>query len=516
MIAVAEAQEKKIYRCAIYTRKSTEKNLEIEFNSLDAQKEAAENFIASQKMNGWQLLPDKYDDGGYSGGNIERPALKRLLADIEAGKIDIVVIYKLDRLSRSLLDFMKLVEMLEQHNVSFVSVTQDINTSTSAGRMMLNILMTFSEYERLVIAERILDSVAGAKKRGKFCGGTLVLGYDLEPKTKRLIINEKEAELVRHIFKRYGELGSAKELAKELNSQGHHPKTWITRKGKIHHCGEFGTAHIYRMLSNPIYIGLVVHKDKTFPGEHKAIIDEHTWEMTHALLEANTRALRRSKSATTYPLRGLIRCGYCGGGMTTVYTKKGNRRYIYLQCVKDSKRAESSCPLRQVSGENFEKAVLQQLGAIFRTPSLLAGTYEAARKNEKEENKNLLAKREELTKNLESLRQKMFQVSDTASHDELKNIKTEMEKAGSELKEVKNYLQILSAGPISHSEITGAFNNIETLWEELFPAEKYRLAHLFFEKITIRNDRMEMEIKTNGVTALVKELNALNEERKMP
>jgi len=513
MVSTTE-EEKKIFRCACYTRKSTEENLQCEFNSLDAQRESAENFIASQRMNGWQLLPEKYDDGGFSGGNTDRPALKRLLADVEAGRIDIIVIYKLDRLSRSLLDFMKLVEFFESHNTSIVSITQQINTSTSAGRMMINILMTFAQYEREIIAERIRDKIAGAKRRGKHCGGTPVLGYDADPETKKLGINQKEAELVRHIFKRYCELGSAREVARELKKQGYKNKTWTTRKGNIHKGRDFTMTCIWRMLNNPLYIGQVIHKDKRFPGEHEAIIDKRTYEMARAMLEANTTARRKSKYATAYPLKGLVRCGHCGGAMTVSYTKKGNRRYIYLQCLKDMKSAEHSCPLRQVPGNDFEKAVLQQLGAIFRTPSILAKTYDAVRKNEDEEKTSLTEKRDELAIKADALRRKIFRPGGGISHAELESLKSEAIKVGDELKDVKNYLKILSAAPVSQAEITEAFNSIEALWEELFPAEKYRLTQLFIEKIILRNDSMELEIKTNGITSLVRELNIIDTERK--
>ena len=203
-------QLRRTYRCAVYTRKSHEEGLEQEFNSLDAQREAGENYIASQKANGWVCLPERYDDGGFSGGNTNRPALRRLMEDIKAGKIDILVIYKIDRLTRCLTDFSELQEFFDAHGVSFVSVTQEINTSTSAGRMMLNILMTFAQYEREIIAERVRDKVGAAKKRGKNCGGYPVLGYDADPVTKKLIVNEKEAETVRFVFEKYNECGSAK------------------------------------------------------------------------------------------------------------------------------------------------------------------------------------------------------------------------------------------------------------------------------------------------------------------
>ena len=268
--------DEKIYRCAVYTRKSHENGLEQEFNSLDAQREAAENYIASQKMNDWRLLPDRYDDGGYSGGTMQRPALKHLLNDVKEGLIDIIVVYKMDRLSRSLLDFMNMAEFFEQHNVSFVSVTQDINTSTSSGRMMLNILMTFSQFEREIITERIKDKIAGAKKRGKYCGGPPPLGYDPD-ENKKLIVNTKEAAVIEFIFRRYSELGSAKKVAAELNQQGLHTKSWTSKKGIKRPGREFNTSHIYRILGNYTYVGKVLHKDKVYQGEHKAIISEQLW-----------------------------------------------------------------------------------------------------------------------------------------------------------------------------------------------------------------------------------------------
>ena len=451
---VSLPEEKKKLKCAVYTRKSTEENLERDYNSLDAQREAAENFIASQKMNGWQLLPEHYDDGGFSGGNTERPALKRLLAEGEAGRIDVIVIYKLDRLSRSLLDFMKLVEFFEAHNTSIVSVTQQINTSTSAGRMMINILMTFAQFEREVIAERIRTSVAGAKRRGKYCGGTLVLGYDVDGKNRQLVVNQGEALIIRHIFRRYCEIGSARDVALEMNNEGHKPKSWITRKGKVHNSREFTTGHIYRMLNNPIYIGKVSHKDMTYPGEQEAIVDEETWQKTQRLLAVNTRAESATRNSIENPLKGLLKCGYCGGSMTTTYTKKGNRRYLYMQCAKDSKRAERTCPLRYIAFGDIEEVVLQQLGAVFRTPTLMAQAFEAVRKIQETEGESI---------------------------------------------------------HVSRAEIAEAFNSIKGFWEELFPAEKHRLMHLLIEKIIVKNGLMQMELKTCGMSSLVSELNVITE-----
>ena len=363
--------EIKKVRCAIYTRKSHEDGLEQEFNSLDAQYEAGENYVASQKFKGWEVLPERYDDGGFSGGNTSRPALQKLMDDVRSGKVDIVVVYKLDRLSRSLLDFMNLADFFEQHNVSFVSVTQDINTSTSAGRMMLNILMTFAQYEREVIAERIRDKIAGAKRRGKHCGGMPVLGYDTDKDTKKLVINETEAKLVKLIYDLYLQHASAKQVAIELNKRGHRTKSWITRKGKKRDGNVFTGQQVNSTLNNVLYVGKIRHRDKTYEGEHEAIIDKNTWNDVHQLLKGNLVARVSSKNATFSTFKGLLRCGYCGGALGITYTQKKAKRYYYYICRKEEKHIDNCCPLVRIPCGDIEKVIIHELGRLFRTPTML-------------------------------------------------------------------------------------------------------------------------------------------------
>src|SRR4051812_27704678 len=256
-------------RCAVYTRKSNEEGLEQEFNSLDAQREACEAYIASQKPEGWLLVPDRYDDGGISGATLERPALKRLLADIEAQRVDVVVVYKIDRLSRALMDFSKLVEVFDRNNVTFVSVTQSFNTTTSMGRLTLNILLSFAQFEREVIGERIRDKFAASRKKGMWMGGFVPLGYDV--KDRKLIINQPEADTVRMIFKRFAQLGSATALAIALRHEGVKGK-----QGKLVDKG-----YIYKVLKNRVYVGDAIHKGAAYPGEHQAIINRPLWEKVH-------------------------------------------------------------------------------------------------------------------------------------------------------------------------------------------------------------------------------------------
>jgi site-specific DNA recombinase len=351
----------KTKRCAIYTRKSVEDGLEQEFNSLDAQRAAAEAYIASQVSNGWVCLPARYDDGGWSGGNIKRPALQQLLADAEAGKIDIIIVYKIDRLSRSICDFAELSNKFDQWNVSFVAVTQEINTSSSSGRMMLNILITFAQYEREVIAERVRDKMSASRKLGKWVGGTVPMGYVV--KAKKLKVEPEEAEVIRRIFNRFLIMQSPKLIATELNADGVH-----TKQGKI-----WDTGHIYRILNNYTYIGEVNYKGEIFPGEHKAIIDREVWEKSRVILKDNALPLHGSRKIETIaPLRGILRCGHCDSAMTPTYTNKNGRRYNYYQCAKDRKRGIKSCPVGLIPAGEVERIVFDHLGAILNAPEIVA------------------------------------------------------------------------------------------------------------------------------------------------
>ena len=285
-------------RCAIYTRKSTDEGLEQEFNSLDAQYEACANYIASQRHEGWRLVRQRYDDGGISGGTLERPSLKRLLEDIEAGRIQMIVVYKIDRLTRSLADFAKLVERLEASNCSFVSVTQAFNTSSSMGRLTLNVLLSFAQFEREVTAERIRDKIAASKKKGLWMGGVCPLGYDKnpDPQSRTLVVNNKGANRVRKLFELYDRFGCLRLVEQEaitlkLRSKVHHYKT-----GRVSGGRPFSRGQIYHILRNPIYLGFIRHKDQTYPGQHDAIIDQELWDRVQEKL---VQASRRKRGGTS-------------------------------------------------------------------------------------------------------------------------------------------------------------------------------------------------------------------------
>ena len=354
-------------RCAVYTRKSSEEGLEQEFNSLDAQREACEAYVASQRSEGWVLIRDQYDDGGISGGTLERPALQRLLSDIEDGLVDVVVVYKIDRLSRSLMDFSKLVEVFDRNNVTFVSVTQSFNTTTSMGRLTLNILLSFAQFEREVTAERIRDKVKASRMKGIFMGGTPPYGY--KPKDRKLVIDEEEARNVRWIFSRFLEIGSATELAREAVRRGIR-----TPRGNA-----MSKNFLYRMLNNRAYIGEAVHKGTGYAGEHQRLIDQKTWDRVHSILQESPR-LRANNTRTETPalLKGLL-YGEDGAAFSPTHTRKGDRLYRYYVSQTVLKHGAGTCPVPRVPAAEIEAAVIDQLRAMLRAPEVVISTWKAAR-----------------------------------------------------------------------------------------------------------------------------------------
>ena len=314
-------------RCAIYTRKSSEEGLEQAFNSLDAQREACEAFIASQKHEGWTILPEMYDDGGFSGGTIERPAFQRLLDDVREGKIDVVVVYKVDRLTRSLSDFAKIVDIFDTKNIAFVSVTQQFNTTSSMGRLTLNILLSFAQFEREVTGERIRDKIAASKKKGMWMGGLPPLGYDV--KDRRLVINEAEAETVKSIFKRYAQLKSVRLLKSDLDAKGTVSKPRTASDGARYGEKPLARGALYLMLQNQIYRGNIVHKDKSYPGEHEAIVDDGLWAEVQAILSDNRAERMLGTAEKQVSLLSGILFDAGGERMTPTHATKNRIRYRY-------------------------------------------------------------------------------------------------------------------------------------------------------------------------------------------
>ncbi len=355
-------------RCAVYTRKSTEEGLDREFNTLDAQRDACMAYVASQRAEGWTLVPDHYDDGGFSGATLERPALRRLLADIEMGLVDVIVVYKIDRLSRALMDFSKLVEVFDAHGVTFVSVTQSFNTTTSMGRLTLNILLSFAQFEREVIGERIRDKFAASRARGMWMGGKVPLGYDVQD--RKLVVNDTEAAVVRRVFEGFAETGSGTTLTRVLRAEG-----VTTKQGRAINKGD-----IYKLLNNRTYVGEAAHKGQVYAGEHKAIISRDLWDRVHAALQESPRA-RGNKNRHQSPalLKGLI-FGVDGRALSPTHTRRRGRLYRYYVAQRVLK-ADGAGPdiVRRVSAAEIETAVTDQVRALLRQPEIVVGTWLAAR-----------------------------------------------------------------------------------------------------------------------------------------
>ena len=448
-------------RCAIYTRKSTEDGLEQEYNSLDAQREACEAYIASQRHEGWVCIPDMYDDGGFSGGTLERPGLQRLLKDIKTKKVDLILVYKVDRLSRSLLDFAKLVELFEDNNVSFVSITQSFCTNTAIGKLTLNMLLSFAEFERAIISERVRDKIAGAKRKGMFTGGSPVLGYDIEPDTHKLIVNPDEAKLVCQIFKLYIKTGSGQTVAKELNGQGITTKTRWNKRGDLKQGIPWNAPSIYRVLNNRTYIGETRHLDAIFPGEHKAIVPLELWNNVQAVLQSPESAAQKLRVRGEALLRGIIRCGCCGHAMYPTWTKRRGKIYRYYVCVKASKSGYDSCEVKSVSAGEIEGAVVEQLRAVFRTPEMVAQTYIAATQMGNKESNKL----------------------------------------------TDDHMQ-----PLTEREVSELLNTLDTIWDELFPLERQKIVKLLVEQVTVNQNELDVRIRTDGIHSLITELKCNNKQ----
>ena len=418
-------------RCAIYTRKSSEEGLEQEFNSLHAQREACEAYIASQRSEGWVLVRDQYDGGGISGGTLERPGLQRLMADINDGLVDVVVVYKIDRLSRSLADFAKLVEVFDRNGVTFVSVTQAFNTTTSMGRLTLNILLSFAQFEREVTAERIRDKVAASRKKGMWMGGVSPFGYRVE--NRKLLVDDQAATHVRWIFARFIEIGSCTVLAREVAERG-----IFTPRGN-----EIDKKYLYRLLNNRAYIGEAVHKGDSYPGEHSAIIDHEMWDKVHAILQESPRKRASRTRADTPALLKRLLFGPDGAAFSPTHTHKGGKLYRYYVSQTVMKHGGGACPIGRVPAGEIEATLIDQLRAVFRQPEILAGKWKAAR--------------------------------------------------------VKN-------SDITEADTRAALQQLDPMWDELFPAEQARIVALLIKRVDIGTDGLNVRLRVDGLGGLARQM----------
>jgi site-specific DNA recombinase len=481
----------KVVRCAIYTRKSSEEGLALEFNSLDAQREAAEAFVASQRAEGWRCLPEKYDDGGFSGGTLDRPAMKRLLADIDAGKVDCVVVYKVDRLSRSLLDFARIMETFDRSGVSFVSVTQQFNTTHSMGRLTLNVLLSFAQFEREIIGERIRDKIAAQRRRGKWTGGVPVLGYDVDRSqpSPRLVVNAAEAARAREVFSLYLEKGSLLPTVRELNRRGWTTKGRTTKAGRGVGGKPFDKGNLHGMLTNPLYAGKIRHKDQVYQGEHEAIVDAAVFTQVSALLAGNGRSGGlKARNRHGALLRGLLRCKACDHAMTHTFTSKRGRQYRYYTCVGAIKSGRSACPSGSLPAAEIERVVVEQIRCIGRDAKLLKDVLAEARRGVEAELGLLEKEQGELRREL------------TRHHAEIKRLATvvpppveaiarladlhERVRTGElRLAELAPQILRVQGERVTDADVRAAFAEFGNVWDRLSPREQGELLTLLISRV---------------------------------
>ena len=409
-------------RCAVYCRVSSDERLDQEFNSIDAQKEAGHAYIASQRAEGWIPVADDYDDPGYSGGNTDRPALKRLLADIERGLIDIVVVYKIDRLTRSLADFAKMVDVFDLHDVSFSAVTQQINSATSMGRLMLNVLLSFAQFEREVTSERIRDKIAAAKRKGMWMGGVPSIGYDVV--NRQLVVNDAEAAVVRRIFEEMLTIGSPTQIAANLTAEGITTKAWTTQEGQTRSGTRIDKKYLHKLLRNRIYLGELSHKGNWYPGAHPPIIDRALWDKVHAVLAKDSHARSvetKIRSRTDALLRGLL---YAPSGerMYPTYSSKRGHKYHYYVSKSESRFGAPGKSFARLPAPEIEAAVVAQIRTVLTSPESIAAVVRHIQRN------------------------------------------------GAQIDEATTVM---------------AMGRLNDVWDQLFPVERHRIANLMIERIDL-------------------------------
>jgi site-specific DNA recombinase len=503
----------KVVRCAIYTRKSTEEGLEQEFNSLDAQREAGEAYIKSQQHEGWVCLPSQYDDGGYTGANMDRPAVRRLLADIEAGKVDCVVVYKVDRLSRSLLDFARIMESFERHNVSFVSVTQAFNTASSMGRLVLNVLLSFAQFEREMISERTRDKIAAARRKGKWSGGMPILGYTVVQ--TKLVVDESEAARVRRIFQMYLEQQSMLPVVKELDRCGWLTKQWTTKKGLARGGRPIDKHSLYQLLTSVAYIGKVKYKDEVHCGEHQPIVDADTFAEVQALLRRNGRsggrAVRNKQGAL---LRGLLRCAACNCGMNHAYSKKDSRQYRYYVCHRAQTRGWKSCPAPSIPAGEIERFVVNEIKSVGRDQSIIQETLAQARRQAEEQIERLKAERTGLRARLRDDHAELGRLASSPSDPGLVDAHDRIRDAERRMTEIDDELAVLTSNLVDEAEVAAALGDFDTVWDCLAPREQARVIELLVEQISYDGNggNISITFHPTGIKTLAGELAKRNEE----
>jgi DNA invertase Pin-like site-specific DNA recombinase len=487
-------------RCAIYTRKSTSVGLEQDFNSLDAQREACTAYI--QRQPGWTLVDQRYDDGGFTGANIERPAFQRLLTDIEAGKIDVVVVYKVDRLSRSLLDFAKLMERFGTAGASFVSVTQNFSTADAMGRLTLNMLMSFAEFEREMIGERTRDKIAAQRRRGKWTGGTVPLGYTVEG--KKLVVNDLEAVLVREVFSLYLRERSTLAVARLLNQSDRSTKRHVAANGRLREARPWTKADVSRLLRNPVYAGYMRSNGELYEGENEPIVDREAFSEVHGLLEDSARPTKDRSRNPEYVLRGLLRCACCGSALTPASTRRDRTEYRYYRCVRRDKEGKEACPSAPLPAGAIEEYVVERLREAVAAGSLASEVEASVRERLKGRRKDLLTERKKLPGQIAALSVEGKRLLDTMADvdgvarrladERLQGLGNELGRCEARLATVERELATIEKTELDSSWVAQCLNDFTGIWDVLTPENRGRLLRAVVQRVEIDEPANQVKV----------------------
>ncbi len=513
--------ERKQLRCAIYTRKSTNENLDMDFNTLDAQREAGEIFVKAQAHQGWTVLPDRYDDGGFTGGNMERPAVQRLLKDIDDGKMDCVVVYKVDRLSRSLLDFARLMETFEQKGISFVSTTQQFNTATPIGRLTLHLLLSFAQFEREMISERTRDKMAAARRRGKWVGGPPVLGYRIDRVLRKLEVIPEEAEQVKTIFEIYLRMRSMRAVMQQVDAFGWRKKRYETKTGKWTGGGRFDENTIHRILRNRTYTGCVVYKGEVHDGEHDAIVDAETFERVQSLIDSKRcgRGPRRQRNFD-YILQGVLYCA-CEGSMTTVNgTGRNGTVHRYYRCYKQTRGPGCTCTHPRVPAVDIEPVIIDRIREVCADPAVRTAVARRLQWGKEQSGRAIALERDVIQKRIDELgkegqdlltfvRESGGKAGATVS-DRLTKLELALDEERLRAGELDNRLRGLSAAVGRVQSALNLLANFSEVWEVLVPEERCDLVKLLIERIDVDVPAGELKITLHDLADGMPELSEIN------
>ncbi len=506
-------------RCAVYTRKSTDEGLDRDFTTLDNQRERGEAFAVSQ---GWSVLLDRFDDGGYSGGTTDRPALQQLLARVPGGSFDTVLVYKLDRISRSLVDFLNIHAYLEKHGVALVSVTESINTKTPHGRMMVNVLVSFGQYERELIGERTRDKMRAARRRGRWTGGRPPLGFNVAPEGGKLLVNRVEAQQVRAIFELYCDLESLVATSQELNRRGWSKKTWTTKSGRVCGGGTWDRVTLHRFLTDPIYIGLQKLAEETFPGEHPAIVSKALFARVDAILAENGStggSGRRNRHGAL--LRGLLRCSACNAAMVFHPVRRGAKLHRYYTCRNAQRRGFDACPTKSLPADEVEAFVVDRIRCVGADPELQKATFEQAVAQVKAQRRGLRAEAKRLDRSLAETRRAIEKLvatltdtngaARTAVQSQLEEAQQRVHTIENRLAEIRAEQADLDAQNLDPTDLARALEAFDPVWDALLTPEKERVLRLLIA--AVRYDgaikRLEIDFRLSGIAELAKEVDGV-------